>query len=237
MTWCIVLVKEYFFPFICSHFLAISSFKCTNNAIHLLLMGLPFSKVIDEQNTLRILKYRGQNLACRCLYLWSLWTAFTCCCPLSWLPIWLLRNVVDLCFLHCHIFMQKLLHWNSCKQCFESSMHCFFFFYRLGANATPTLNTTFSLTNVHAKWWIHCLLISSTPLLTHATSIYDWPKWVYGGFGVFRDNCQICMTWAFPIICICTTTFNVSILPLNHCFQWSRNWITLIKPLLWKFAN
>ena len=29
----------------------------------------------------------------------------------------------------------------------------------LWANAAPTLNTAFSLTNVHAKWWIHCFLI------------------------------------------------------------------------------
>ena len=45
----------------------------------------------------------------------------------------------------------------------------------LWANAAPTLNTTFSLTNVHAKWWIHLLLISST-LQT---------KWVSGGFWCF----------------------------------------------------
>ena len=29
--------------------------------------------------------------------------------PLSWLPIWLQSEVVDPCFIHCHIFMQKLL--------------------------------------------------------------------------------------------------------------------------------
>ena len=55
---------------------------------------------------------------------------------------------------------------------------CVVVFDRLWANAVPTLNTAFPLTNVHAKWWIHCLLISSTPLLFHATSIYDRPKWV-----------------------------------------------------------
>ena len=49
-------------------------------------------------------------------------------------------------------------------------------FDRLWANAAPTLDTAFSLTNVHAKCWIHCLLISSTPLLSHVTSIYDQPK-------------------------------------------------------------
>ena len=71
----------------------------------------------------------------------------------------------------------------------------------LWANTTPTFNTAFSLTNLHAKWWIHCLLISSTPLLSHITSIYDRPKWICEVFGIFRDNCQIWATWAFSIIC------------------------------------
>ena len=66
-------------------------------------------KVINEQNTLHIPKYRGQNLASWCLHLWSLWMAFICCCPLSWLLIWLWSEMVDSCFIHCHIFMQKLL--------------------------------------------------------------------------------------------------------------------------------
>ena len=61
----------------------------------------------------------------------------------------------------------------------------FFFFDRLWPNTAPTLNTTFSSINLQAKWWIHCLLISSVPLLSHATSIYDWPKWVCGVFWCF----------------------------------------------------
>ena len=58
-------------------------------------------------------------------------------------------------------------------------------FDRLWANTTPTLNTAFSLTNVHVKWWLHCLLISSIPLLSHMTSIYDWPKQICGAFWCF----------------------------------------------------
>ena len=57
-------------------------------------------------------------------------------------------------------------------------------FDQLWANAAPTLNTAFSLTNVCAKWWIRCLLISSTLLLSHSTSIYDRPKRVCGVFFV-----------------------------------------------------
>ena len=58
-------------------------------------------------------------------------------------------------------------------------------FDRLWANAVPTLNTAFSLTNVHAKWWIHSFLIFSNPLLSHKTSIYDRPIRVCGGFWCF----------------------------------------------------
>ena len=59
-------------------------------------------------------------------------------------------------------------------------------FDRLWANAAPTFKTAFLLTNVHAKWWIHCLLISSASLQSHSTSIYDQPRWV----------CEV--FWCFP---------------------------------------
>ena len=116
---------------------------------------------------------------------------------------------------------------------------------------------SFLIDNVHAKWWIHCLPISLTTLLSHATSIYDRPKRVPGGFfWCFPGNNRIWATWAFSIICVCMTSFKVSIPPLNRCFQRSRDGITLIKPLFllnsilshqkaefqifplfWKFAN
>ena len=57
----------------------------------------------------------------------------------------------------------------------------------LWANITPTLSTAFSLTNIHEKWWINCLLISS-PLLSHATSIYERAKQVCGVFLVFSKT-------------------------------------------------
>ena len=58
----------------------------------------------------------------------------------------------------------------------------------LWANTAPTLNTAFSLTNVHAKWGIHCLLIYSTPLLSHTTLIHNRPE---RACGVFQENCWI----------------------------------------------
>ena len=114
---------------------------------------------------------------------------------------------------------------------------CIVVFDQLWANAAPTLNTAFSLTNVHAKWWIHYLMISPSPLLSHATSIYDWPKWVCGVLWCFLGQLPNLGAWAFSIICVCTTMFKVSIPPLNHCFQQSRVWITLIKPLLCMNSN
>ena len=70
----------------------------------------------------------------------------------------------------------------------DLNCRCVVVFDRLGASVVPTLNTAFSLTNVHAKWWIHCLLISSTPLLSRVTSIYDRPKWVCGVFWCFQGQ-------------------------------------------------
>ena len=49
---------------------------------------------------------------------------------------------------------------------------------------------------------------------------------------VFRVNWRIWPTWAFRIICVCTTAFKVSIPPLNRYFRRGRVQITLIKPLL-----
>ena len=168
MTRCIVLVEKHFFFGICGRSLATSSFKHTGNAIDVPSL----LKVIDEQSTLRIPKYGGQNLTCWCLRLWSLWTAFTCCYPLSWLLICLRSDVVDPCFIHCHIFIPKLLFvaLKQLQKGSESSMCCCV--WLTVSKRWTHLNTAFLLTNVHAKSWIHCLLISSTPLLSSATSIY-----------------------------------------------------------------
>ena len=109
-----------------------------------------------------------------------------------------------------------LLHWNSCKQCSESLMCCCFWL---------------TVTNVHAKWWIHCLLISSTPLLSHATSIYDRPKWVCGVFLLFSGTTSEFGQTQCSASCVCTTVFKVSIPPLNRFWR-SRVRVTLINLLL-----
>ena len=106
--------------------------------------------------------------------------AFTCCCLLSWLPMWLQSEVVDPCFVYCHIFTKKFFY--CIKNVANNALNRWRVdFDLLWANATPTLNIAFSLTNVHAK----CLLISSTPLLFHPTSIYNRSKRVCGVFLVF----------------------------------------------------
>ena len=100
----------------------------------------------------------------------------------------------------------------------------------LWANVAPTLNTAFSLTNVHTKWWIHSLLISSTPLLSHPTSIYDRPKQVCGVFWCFLR--QLLNLGELRVQHICMIAFKVNTPLLNCCFWWSRVRITLNKPLL-----
>ena len=54
-------------------------------------------------------------------------------------------------------------------------------FDRLWANTAPTLNTASSLTNVHSKWWIHCLLISSIPMLSHI-NFNSWSDKIFWRF-------------------------------------------------------
>ena len=118
--------------------------------------------------------------------------------------------------------MQKtpfLMHWNSWKQCSESVN--MFLFDWLWANTAPTLNTAFSLTNVLAKWLIHWLQISSTPLLSYATSIYVRPtrvSWSFSGQLLNLGDLE-CLASSVSV-----RLFNVSIPPLNCCFQWSSLW-------------
>ena len=119
--------------------------------------------------------------------------------------------------------------WYRCKQRFESSTVVF---DQLWANTVPTLKSAFSSTNVHAKWWIHYLLISSTPLLSQAISIYNRPKRCLRIFCIFRDNCLIWATLALSLICVSPTAFKVSAPPLNRCFWENQVRITLIKPML-----
>ena len=96
---------------------------------------------------MRIPKYGGQNLA----NLWSLWTAFTCCCSLSWLPIWLPSVVVDPCFIHCRIFTKN--SFCCVERVADNSLNRrhVVIFDRLWVNTATTLNTAFSLTNNSCK--------------------------------------------------------------------------------------
>ena len=176
-------------------------------------------------DTLHIPKYAGQNLLYWCLHLWSLWMAFTCCCPLSWQPIWLQSEVVDICFLHCHIFMQKLLC--SVETVANNALNCWrlIVFDRLWTNAAHTLKTAFSLTNVHGK------MVNTLPSDKFNSSA------ISHNFNLRAAKISL---WRFlvfsrttaSIICFCTTAFKVSIPPLKHCLWWYRIQITLIKPLL-----
>ena len=114
-----------------------------------------------------------------------------------------------------------LLCWNSCKQCPESSMCCFW----LTLSKCSTYFEHSVLSEYTAFWHLNSCAISLNFSLWSVKEFVEF-------FVVFRDNCQIWVTWAFSIICVCTTTFKFSMPPLNHCFRWNRVWITLIKTLL-----
>ena len=107
---CIVLVEHHFFllhvrPFFLD-FCAQSIQQCR---VIVALNGLTFLKIVDKQNTMRVPKYGCHNLASLLLSFWSLWTAFTSCCSLSWWSVCVRFVMVDPCFIHCHIPTQKIL--------------------------------------------------------------------------------------------------------------------------------
>ena len=94
---------------------------------------------------------------------------------------------------------------------------CIVIFDRLWANVASTLNTAFSLTNIHAKWWIHCFLISLIPPLSHTTLIYDQSNEFVEFFGVFWDNCRI---WA--------TELSASFVSVWPCLKSAYNLSTIV---------
>ena len=165
-----------------------------------------FLKVIDEQNTLRIPKYGGQNLACWCLHLWSLWMAFTCCCP---------------CFIHCCIFMQKrffvllalkqlqtmlwivnMLLLFDCEQMWHPLWTQLSHWQMFMQNGEYT-----------AFWYLQLLCY-----LMQLQFMIGQNKFIEF-FGVFWNNCRIWTTWTFSSLFVCMTAFKVSIPPLNRCFR------------------
>ena len=176
--------------------------------------GSSFLKVIDKQNTLRNPNYGGQNLACRCLRLWSLWTAFTYCYPLSWLPIWLRSEVVDPCFIYCHIFTQKLL-FVALKQ-LQTSLWVVDALLLFGIECEKTLHPLwtqlshwqmFMQNGEYTAFWY----LQLHGYLTQLQFMINQNE--FGVFRVFWGNCRIWVTWALSIVCVCTTAFKASILP------------------------
>ena len=155
-------------------------------------------------------KIRRPKFVPWCLRFWSLWTVFSCRVPVKsvvcwmessrWLPIWLRSQAVVPCFILCHILTQKLVFFFVFFFCVETflnnGLNCrrVVVFGRLWANTVSTLNTAFSLTNVHRKCWIHCLLISSTPLQLQFMIAQNEFVVFWGVFLLFsRTDCRI---WA-----------------------------------------
>ena len=111
-----------------------------------------------------------------------------------------------------------VLHWNNTLNRWRIVV-----FDQLRANTAPTLNTALSLKNIHAKWWITAFwYLQHLCYLTQLQFAIGQNEFVVF-FAIFLDNCQICATWTFSIICVCIITFKVCIPPLNCCFRQSRD--------------
>ena len=101
-------------------------------------------------------------------------------------------------------------------------------FDRLRANVTPTLNID-KCSNKLVNTPPSDIFDSSTISRNFNPRSLPQPKFF------FWDNCRICATWAFNIICVCKIVLKVGIPPLNRCFRRNRVRTTLIMPLLfWK---
>ena len=165
-------------------------------------------------------------MVAKTLRLWLLWMAFTCCCPLSWLPIWLRSKVVDPCFIYCHIFMQKLF-FVALKQLQTILwiIDALLFLIDCEEMRYPLWTQRF-----HRQMFMQIMNtlpsdIFNSSAISRNFNLIGQNKFVEF-FGVFWVNCWIWVTWALRIICICTTAFKVSIPRFSHCFRWSRIQIT-----------
>ena len=104
-----------------------------------------------------------------------------------------------------------LLDWNRCKQCSESSMRCCFW------STVSKRGTYFEHSFLIDKFLykIHGLLISSTPLLSPATSIYDQPKWFFSVFDVFLNKS------AYHLLTVVSNGEEFEYHLSSPCFAWT----------------
>ena len=149
--------------------------------------------------------------------------AFTCCCPLSWQPIWPWSEVVDPCFIHCYIFTQKLL-FIALKQLQTMLWIIDALLLLIDCEQTQLSHWQIFMQNGEYTTFWYLQLICYLAQLQFTISQNKFVEF----FSVFQDNCWIWVTWAFSIICVCTTVFKVSIPPLNRCFRQSRVQIKFI---------
>ena len=103
-----------------------------------------------------------------------------------------------------------LLHWNSCKQHYELSMHCCFW------STVSKCGTSFEYSFLIDK--CSCKMINTQVsnifnsfAISHNFNLWSAKMSLRRFFSVFQDNCQIWATWAFSISGVCTTTCKVSI--------------------------
>ena len=199
--------------------------------------------VIDEQNTLRW-----------CLHLWPLGTAFTYCCPLNWLPIWLRSEVVEPCFIPCEqtqhpLWTQLFIDKCSCNMLktlpsdiFNSSDISRYFNLRLAKSGEWSFFffffLVFSGTTVEFRWPERsALFVSIRPRLESA---YHLLTIVSNGV---ESECYLsshCFTWTvfFPSESNALSTLKIRIFSvvLKFC-SISFTWITVICKLMIRLCS
>ena len=99
-----------------------------------------------------------------------------------------------------------LLRWNSRKQRSESSTRCFW-------STVTKRDTHFEHSFLSDK--CSCKMVNTlpsdtfnSPAISRNFKLQSTKTSLWSFFGVFQVNCRIWATWAFSIICICTTAFN-----------------------------
>ena len=81
--WIIFVEQHFFLLHVRPFFLDFCAKSIQHCHLIVAVNGFTFLKIVDKQNTMGVPKYECHNLTSPLLSFWSLWTAFTSCCPLS----------------------------------------------------------------------------------------------------------------------------------------------------------
>ncbi len=169
----------FFLFFVCGHFFVILSFKRTNN-LNVIVSVDRFSlfKVVNVNYTvLYPLSKKLMPWLCQLTVAFSdILEAFTGCAALSWLPIWLPSEMVDLCFIHCHKPKQEIL-FHASKQC-QTAIWI--------VDSLLILLNCEQMRHLFGKDPFHAQFLALTSTLFPPHHLLLWiPRWIYEYFDKF----------------------------------------------------